>query len=266
MSLSVSLQKQQDLLAAISEVLQSDRISKRTLLSLIGKLNHACQMIPVGRPFLRSLIDQATPLAHKQSTTRITKNTKSDLEAWKTFLDEWNGYCAITDPRLRSSFDLQLHTDASTSFGIGFVFLTRWSSVRVPLAKVFKINYLEFLAIVSAIFTHQDALSGLSILVHSDNTCAVSSINKMRSRNRHTNALAKDLFLLCAKRSIRIRAQHIPGIKNSLADAASRGMSSQAMLRIATQLNHTLSDTPLNAVVPPAYVERCHGTSPDSNE
>ena len=61
---------------------------KRELLSLIGKLSHACKVVVAGRLFLRRMIDTT------KSARRLSHNSEfhSDLQWWLVFLDYWNGH------------------------------------------------------------------------------------------------------------------------------------------------------------------------------
>ena len=60
------------------------------------------------------------------------------------------------------------------------------------------------------------------ILFYTDNAALVDIINKTTSRDPTIMVLARQLVLACLKFNILFRAQHVPGVHNTLADALSR--------------------------------------------
>jgi hypothetical protein len=60
---------------------------KRELLSLIGKLAHACKVVRVGRIFLRRMIDLATTARRLNHWIHISAQFREDLNWW---LPSWN--------------------------------------------------------------------------------------------------------------------------------------------------------------------------------
>ena len=64
--------------------------------------------------------------------------------------------------------------------------------------------------------------SGQHIVIHSDNTTAVSILNKGSCKNKVVMGFLRELFWLSAIYNFRITAKHIPGHKNVIADAISR--------------------------------------------
>ena len=64
---------------------------KRELLSLIGKLNFACRIIPAGRIFLRRLIDLSTSLRLPHHHITMNREAHHDIAWWLRFLPSWNG-------------------------------------------------------------------------------------------------------------------------------------------------------------------------------
>ena len=71
---------------------------KRELLSLIGKLNFACRIIPAGRIFLRRLIDLPTQARLPHHHVTMNCESRRDIYWWLRFLSSWNGRAIIPDP------------------------------------------------------------------------------------------------------------------------------------------------------------------------
>lgn len=85
------------------------------------------------------------------------------------------------------------------------------------------INVLELKAVLLAIRAILPHLTGHVVAVRSDNTTAVSYINKQGGTvSRTLCKLALDIWTLCIQRNIFLVATHVPGVQNVLADALSR--------------------------------------------
>ena len=65
--------------------------SKKSLLSLIGKLMYACQVVHHGRPFLRRLINKANALEMNHFRVHLSSADREDLAWWVFLLNAWNG-------------------------------------------------------------------------------------------------------------------------------------------------------------------------------
>ena len=63
---------------------------KRELLSLIGKLSHACKVVQAGRIFLRRMIDLSTKARSLDHWVKLGAEFQADLAWWEAFLPSWN--------------------------------------------------------------------------------------------------------------------------------------------------------------------------------
>ena len=93
-----------------------------------------------------------------------------------------------------------------------------------PEALVQYINFLELKAVQLALLFWILKLRGLHVLVELDNSTAVAYVNKQSGAHSILLCrLAKQILLLCRVEGIVLRAKHIPGSRNVLADSLSRG-------------------------------------------
>lgn len=69
-----------------------DTCTKQDLESIIGVLNHVAVVVPAGRPFCASLLDQ---LRQGQFPVQISDDLKRDIDMWRTFLTD-EGQCMIS--------------------------------------------------------------------------------------------------------------------------------------------------------------------------
>ena len=118
-----------------------------------------------------------------------------------------------------------LHTDACSE-GCGGVyngdyFYINWK-LDLPDMYGWHINFKETFAIIAAAFRWGHLWKNKRVLVYSDNTTAVSLINKGSTKNCEVMKALRSLFWLSAVFNFSLCAVFLPGKDNSLADACSR--------------------------------------------
>ena len=85
------------------------------------------------------------------------------------------------------------------------------------------INCLELKAVIYALQHWAPVLQGLQVMIATDNSTVVSYINKQGgTRSPTLLRLTVDLFLWLEAQNIIVRARHIPGCLNVIADHLSR--------------------------------------------
>lgn len=220
-------EKLAELIEKINFVLGQKKTTLRILQSLIGSLNFACQVVAPGRAFCRRLIDATCNLRKPDHRTWVTKEMKNDLHVWLKFLDEYNGTTVFLDKFWSSNSDLELFTDSAGGIGFGIVFENRWAQATWPEswkldATLKDITFLELFPVVVAIEIWGQDLRNKKILFHVDNESVVTIINKKSSKSTRVMTLVRKLVLSCLQFNILLKAEHIPGRNNSLADSLSR--------------------------------------------
>ena len=118
---------------------------------------------------------------------------------------------------------LQIFTDASKEgWGAHLNEFTARGSWSVPETKL-HINYLELKAVFLALKEFQDLCAGKIVLVATDNTTVVAYINKEGGmRSGPLCALLWRILTWCSQRQVTLKARHIPGHLNVIADKLSR--------------------------------------------
>src|SRR6185295_13818242 len=80
----------------------------------------------------------------------------------------------------------------------------------------------ELKAIQFALLTYRDLIDQ-TVLIKTDNTTCVAYINHQGGTvSPELSKIAEDLWELCLRRKLHLKAEHIPGIQNEMADKASR--------------------------------------------
>ncbi len=224
--MSLPDEKLNELREKITQVLGLKKITLRTLQSLIGSLNFACQVVAPGRAFNRRLIDATRNLRKPYHRTWVTKDMKDELRIWLNFLDNYNGTTVFLDQIWASNSDLELYTDSAGGKGFGIVFGNKWAQANWPdiwEQEILRdITFLELFPVIVAIEIWGSHLKNKKILFHIDNNSVVSIINRKSSKSQRVMALVRKLVLSCLQLNIMVKAEFIDGYCNILADSLSR--------------------------------------------
>jgi hypothetical protein len=229
--------KVDDLQAGIGRMLARTHTTKWGLQSLVGKMSFVAKALPGARPFFRSLIDATKGLPHPYARQKLSDAMREDLVLWLRFIKNWNGRA-----RWRRADPIAITHDASRD-GFGF-YLARlpdgFNPSRLPqrlrLGSAFagsfsqehmqhndrSIQYGELLAIAVSVAMYAPYLRNQSLLVLSDNETDVHVINRQRTASPPLLTLLRAVYRVCAEYNIDIRARHLPGENNYVADLLSR--------------------------------------------
>lgn len=201
--------------------MQRKRATKRQLQSLAGKLNWAASVIYGGRVFLRNIINAVTLLAKTDHKAVLSGDLLRDILWWHTCMVYFNGVSIIVcDSNPQAVF-----TDACSEGGGGHWgedwFYCNWS-IDLPLVSSLHINEKEILAVTIAAERWAHLWENQRILIFSDNSATVCSINKGTSRNPFLMQCIRHMFWLSVVFNFRLTCRHIRGELNTRADLISR--------------------------------------------
>ena len=133
-----------------------------------------------------------------------------------------------TSPSVTPSPDLELYTDAASSIGFGGYFNGQWFQGRWPphlqldSTRGISIEWQELFPIVVACAIWFPRFSGKRIQFWCDNESVVAIINSGHSKVPRIMDLLRFLVLISMKHNFYVRARHVPGVSNEIADALSR--------------------------------------------
>ena len=94
----------------------------------------------------------------------------------------------------------------------------KFSAHLIPLS----INTKELLAILYSVSSFTDRFCNCHVLVHTDNTTALSCITKKGSKDKIRNQITYQIFDLCFRNDIFLSATFVAGSRNYFADRKSR--------------------------------------------
>ncbi|XP_055352887.1 uncharacterized protein LOC129598832 [Paramacrobiotus metropolitanus] len=145
-------EKLRDFLSEFQVFSNAKSMTKRDLLSLIGKLSWATKIIPAGRIFLRRMINLANSVRQLHYRISLNKEFRADLNWWLEFLPLWNGFYSFLEPTWTSSADLNLFTDALLTFGCGAVYGHEWLHAVVSTWKSFSSRHCGVMDLIRRIY------------------------------------------------------------------------------------------------------------------
>jgi hypothetical protein len=172
---------------------------------------------------LRRIIDLTCNVTHPRSSIRLDSEARSDIKAWATFLENFNGKSVFLFDNWVSSSSLKLYSDAAGKIGYAAVFGSQWFAYKWEIhQESYHITIKELFPIVLAIEYWGFKLQNHKILFFSDNMAVVDILNKQTSREKTVMRLVRRLVITAMKFNIFFKAKHIPGKQNLVADHLSR--------------------------------------------
>ena len=167
---------------AVEKFYDRKKFSLKEFQSMIGKLQFATCVIPVGRCFLRRLYN-ATICKSQRSFLRMNCDIQQDLKMWMQFLREYNGRTIIEEKRTISSTQLCFYSDSSIT-GFGGTFGKEWIQGLWPTAwKKFHITILELYPIYILVNKYEHLLVNCNVIFYCDNQAVTSIINSQTSKD-----------------------------------------------------------------------------------
>ena len=184
----------------------------KELESFIGHLAHTATVICPGQIFLQNLFNLLSLVSRPYHYMRLTAPVRADLQWWLQFLQVWNGMLFF--PPSRPSHHVYL--DASGSHGCGaFDVSSSWFKgdvIHCPkgvCADCHCGGYMgATLARMSCVLPFQQHGCGLGVV-------------KRAAKDTRMIHLLRILFFYVAIYKFHFSAEHIPGIRNTVADALS---------------------------------------------
>ena len=197
-------------------------LTARCLMSLIGLLTSTEMMVPEGRLHMRPFqFHLKEHWRYPQSLDTLlpwTETISAHLEWWQNPTNVMKG----ADLH-QKDHSIQLFTDASNE---GWGAHLEQASTKVLWSdreKRLHINVLELKAVSLALQSFKDQCQNQTVLVAMDNSTVVAYINKQgRTHSVEMCALLWNIMTWCHHYQITLKARHIPGCLNVMADLPSR--------------------------------------------
>ena len=195
--------------------------SKHDLQSLIGKLCFVTKCVRQSRIFLNRMLD--TLRVCKRGSIDLSASFRKDIAWWKKFIHEFNGVSFIPSP-IWSEPDVYFSTDSCLR-GCGGIAHDEYFHSSYPefiLKQDLPIHQLELLAVLVGVRLWGKRYAGQKIQIFCDNESAVTVINSSRTKDKFMATCLRELWLNVCCHEFELRAVHLPGEENRLADWLSR--------------------------------------------
>jgi hypothetical protein len=203
------------------------RLSQKDYQSLAGTLNFVSEVIPFGRVFAKQFYDPTNwdkPLSDVIS---------ADLRWWAAAIKDYNGIACFKRVYANLYPNRHVATDAA-KFGVGLVdpFAKEWAAdTWSEEEQAANIAAREFAGIVMACALWGPSVAGGFLFVHSDSFASVAVLTKCAATDVLLSSLLRVAANLQLQHRFRLVVRHIAGVRNGLADQASRSAVGHPVLQ-----------------------------------
>ena len=212
----------ESILQKLESILSKPSCRVRELMSLIGLLTATEKQVSLGRLHMRPI------QWHLKQHWRIPESLEKEIPVPRSLHPHLLWWTKETNvltgqPLHPLNHAVQIFTDASKEgWGAHLGDFTARGVWSVPESHL-HINFLELKAVLLALKRFQHLVQGKVVLVATDNTTVVAYINKEGGmRSGSLCALLWRLLCWCNLRQVVLKARHIPGRLNVIADKLSR--------------------------------------------
>ena len=212
----------QSLFLSVQKVMNG-MVTVRHYMEVLGKMASCLELIPNARLFMRPvqlhLLRNWTP--SKMSLDfqiQCTPNLKVHLKWWLSLANIMQGRSLK-----QNQTSVTITTDASKSGWGGHMNNLTAQGLWTEEQKLLHINNLELEAVFLTVKKFQKFLKNKLVLIRSDNVTVVQYINKQGgTRSLQLCQRTWDLWMFALENKIYLKAAHIAGVNNVLADQLSR--------------------------------------------
>ena len=224
MTISVTGERMEEIKNLLSEWENKTISRKKELQYLIGKLCFICKCVRQSRVFLNRLLEVLRSVDWAVSSKiKLSAEFHKELRWWSMFMSKFNDVAFIPSP-VWSEPDVTIATDSCPE-GCGGICDTQFFHTEFPdsiLHQKLPIHKLEFLAVLVGARIWGHKFGGLKIRIYCDNKSVVDVINSSKTKDAFMATCLRELWLVVSTYEFELRAVHIPGEENRVADWLSR--------------------------------------------
>ena len=224
MTVSTTEERLAEIHELLDEWLTKKACTRKELMKIIGKLAYVCKCVRQSRIFLNRLLEVLRAVEWKTSNRiKLSDEFRKDLKWWSLFMDTFNGVALIPAMSWVEP-DVSMATDSCLE-GCGGICTDQYFHSVFPefiKREGLPIHKLEFLAILIGARIWGSRFSGLKIRMYCDNQAVVDVINSSKTRDPFMATCLRELWLVVSTNKFELRAVHLPGVENRIADWLSR--------------------------------------------
>ena len=221
-TLSVPDEKLGEIVLLVQEWQGRTSTKKVELQSLIGKLQFITKCVRQSRIFMNRLLETLRAM-NKKKRISLSSSFQKDLRWWSLFMERFNGVSFIP-PTVWAEPDVTFSTDSCLQ-GCGGICGLEYFHTSFPSFirdQQLPIHKLEMLAVLIGVRIWGKRLQGLRLQIFCDNSAAVDVINSSKTRDPFFASCLRELWLEVSTYCFELRAVHLPGEENRIADWLSR--------------------------------------------
>ena len=221
-TVSVPEEKLSEIVALVEKWQGKSSTNKVNLQSLIGTLQFVTKCVRQSRIFLNRLLETLRDIK-KKKVIKLSSSFQKDLRWWSLFIEKFNGV-AFIPPAVWSEPDITFSTDSCLK-GCGGICGLEFFHAAYPsfiLVQDLPIHKLEMLAVLIGVRIWGKNLQGMRLQIYCDNSAAVDVINSSKTKDPFFASCLRELWLEVSTHSFELRAVHLPGEVNRVADWLSR--------------------------------------------
>ena len=203
MIMYIDKEKVAETLAFCETILTNDTVTKATLRSVLGKLNHASKLSPPARRFLNRLLALLRQMGNRSSIA-LSKGAIDDLHWFLEFLVGYNCSAIIRSFKIEElvvEVDDCLVGGGRISSGLGYFFYSFPDSIA---SLKLHISALESFNVLVGLRVFANFLEGKTIKLFCDNEATVSALNSGTTRDKFMAFVLRQVWFLCASRDINL--------------------------------------------------------------
>ena len=258
MRVCIPSEKIAETLEKVHSVFKEPKITVRVAQSLLGSLVFVCSVVVSGNAFVSRIIARIRalgPLPAKTALVTVDDEFKCDLIFFMRFLPTFDGMALIVDTEWAN---ITVEVDAS-GWGAGGFCESDWFSVQWSLQEAhLDISTQELIALVLACKAFGHQWKGKRVTIRSDSASVCAAVAKRRVRDRDMMKWIRELHFLEASGNFLVRAVHIAGVDNYLADSLSRNRIPTFHRDFHVRFQYEPHSQPSRVVVPSLTVEFPH--------
>ena len=198
---------------------KSDRVE---LQSLLGTLQWVTRCVRQSRVFLNRMLETLRSMSGAPNVT-LTESFRKDLRWWDLFMERYNGVSFFPATSWDEP-DVTFSTDSCLT-GCGGICGHEYFHSQFPefiLRRNLPIHALEMLAVLVAVRFWGSKCESGKIQIFCDNESVVHVINSNRTKDDFLSTCLRELWLEVSSHGFELRAVHLPGEENRVADWLSR--------------------------------------------
>lgn len=219
-------------LSIVEWIVLQERVSKKVIQTVIGKIVHLSACIPAARTFVNRILE-ALRAAHNDSYVPVDEGIVRDLKWFQKFLRKFNGKSMMR----QSTPKFVIEADACM-IGAGATDFNQYIAYQFPEnCSVFHISILEALNCLVAcrsLLTKEKHSS--CVKIKCDNLPAIESFSRGAAKDKYLAAISRALWYCMARADVTPIYEYTPGHLMVIPDALSRMFLTDQHKQIAQRI------------------------------